>query len=123
MSTSTRESDIDGVRGPDMAPHSPRRSDAPPGGRGAPRSPMGRAVLRFRRNGVAWTALALLVVLPALVVLAPWIAPYGPETVQLGNRLQSPSREHWLGTDEYGRDVLTRLLHGGQVSLAVGIAS
>jgi len=84
---------------------------------------MGRAVIKFRRNGVAMTALALLVVLHVLVVLAPWIAPYGPETVQLGNRLQSPSREHWLGTDEYGRDVLTRLLHGGQVSLAVGIAS
>ena len=68
-------------------------------------------------------ALGLLVVLHVLVALAPWIAPYGPEAIQLAKRLESPSREHWLGTDEYGRDVLTRLLYGGQVSLAVGLAS
>lgn len=84
---------------------------------------MGRAVVRFRRNGPAMLALAALLLLHVLVLLAPWIAPYGPETVQLGSRLQSASREHWLGTDEYGRDVLTRLLYGGQVSLAVGLGS
>jgi peptide/nickel transport system permease protein len=78
---------------------------------------------RFRRNGLAMLALGLLLALHVLVVLAPWIAPYGPEAVQLIKRLESPSREHWLGTDEYGRDVLTRLLYGGRVSLAVGLTS
>ena len=86
-------------------------------------SPMRRVVARFRRNGLAMLALASLVALHVVVVLAPWIAPYGPETVQLVRRLESSSREHWLGTDEYGRDVLTRLLYGGQVSLAVGLTS
>ena len=86
-------------------------------------SPGRRAAARFRRNRLATAALALLVVLHAFVVLAPWIAPYGPESVQLVNRLEAPSRAHWLGTDEYGRDVLTRLLYGGQVSLAVGLTS
>jgi peptide/nickel transport system permease protein len=91
--------------------------------RAAVASPWGRAVARFQRNGLAMAALGLLVALHVLVALAPWIAPYGPETVQLGSRLESPSRQHWLGTDEYGRDVLTRLLYGGQVSLAVGLTS
>jgi peptide/nickel transport system permease protein len=68
-------------------------------------------------------AFGLLAGLHVLVVLAPWIAPYNPEAIQLIKRLESPSRAHWLGTDEYGRDVLTRLLYGGQVSLAVGFAS
>jgi peptide/nickel transport system permease protein len=83
----------------------------------------GRIVARFRRNHLAVVALSLLVALHLLVALAPWIAPYGPETVQLLERLESPSRAHWLGTDEYGRDVLTRLLYGGQVSLAVALGS
>jgi peptide/nickel transport system permease protein len=78
---------------------------------------------RFRRNGLAMLALGLLLGLHVLVALAPWIAPYGPEAVQLIKRLEPPSREHWLGTDEYGRDVLTRLLYGGRVSLAVGLTS
>ena len=78
---------------------------------------------RFLRNRLAVFALALLAILHVLVALAPWIAPHGPEAVELLKRLQAPSREHWLGTDEYGRDVLTRLLYGGQVSLAVALAS
>ena len=86
-------------------------------------SPLRRAVARFRKNRVAVAALALLLVLHVLVLLAPWIAPYDPENVQLVSRLESASRAHWLGTDEYGRDVLTRLLYGGQVSLAVGFTS
>ena len=103
MSTSTREFD----------------TTSSPGGI----SPVRRVVGRFRRNRLAMVALALLIAVHVLVVLAPWIAPYGPEAVQLINRLESPSRQHWLGTDEYGRDVLTRLLYGGQVSLAVGLTS
>jgi peptide/nickel transport system permease protein len=80
-------------------------------------------VARFRRNRLAATALVLLAAVHVLVFLAPWITPYGPEAVELFQRLQPPSRDHWLGTDEYGRDVLTRLLYGGRVSLAVALAS
>jgi len=87
------------------------------------RSPARRTLLRFRRNRLAATALVVLAAVHVLVLLAPWIAPYGPEVVSLFERLQPPSRQHWLGTDEYGRDVLTRLLYGGRVSLAVGLWS
>jgi peptide/nickel transport system permease protein len=83
----------------------------------------GRIVTRFRRNPLAVVALVVLAAVHLLAALAPWIAPYGPEVVELFKRLQPPSRDHWLGTDEYGRDVLTRLLYGGQVSLAVALAS
>jgi peptide/nickel transport system permease protein len=68
-------------------------------------------------------ALLLLAAVHGLVLLAAWIAPYGPEAVSLIERLEPPSRAHWLGTDEYGRDVLTRLLYGGRVSLAVALTS
>jgi peptide/nickel transport system permease protein len=85
--------------------------------------PTRRAAARFRRNRLAAVALVVLAAVHGLVVLAPLIAPYGPETVQLLERFQPPSRQHWLGTDEYGRDVLTRLLYGGRVSLAVALAS
>jgi peptide/nickel transport system permease protein len=82
-----------------------------------------RVLGRFWRNRLAVAALIVLAAVHVLVGLAPWIAPYGPEVVELFKRLQPPSREHWLGTDEYGRDILTRLLYGGRVSLAVALWS
>jgi peptide/nickel transport system permease protein len=82
-----------------------------------------RALARFRRNRLATAALAVLAAVHGLVLLAPAIAPYGPDVVELVQRFQPPSRAHWLGTDEYGRDVLSRLLYGGRVSLAVALSS
>ena len=57
-----------------------------------------------------------------VAVLAPWIAPYVPDTVNVAGRLAAPSLTHWLGTDELGRDVLTRVIYGARTSLAVGFA-
>ncbi|MGH7319171.1 MAG: ABC transporter permease [Candidatus Rokuibacteriota bacterium] len=87
------------------------------------RGPTGRALARFRRNRLATASLIVLAAVHVLVLLAPWIAPYSPEVVSLIERFQPPNREHWLGTDEFGRDVLTRLLYGGRVSLAVALGS
>jgi peptide/nickel transport system permease protein len=53
-------------------------------------------------------------------VLAPWITPYAPDTVNVAGRLAEPSWAHWLGTDELGRDVLTRIVYGARTSLTVG---
>ncbi len=89
----------------------------------SPRTPGGRMLGRLRRNRLAVAALLLLGVIHLVVALAPWLATGDPETVSLGDRLLPPSGAHWLGTDEYGRDVLTRLLFGGRVSLAVGLTS
>ena len=56
-------------------------------------------------------------------ILAPWIAPHDPIAQRIVNRLQGPSWEHWLGTDYYGRDILSRLLYGARISLTIGILS
>jgi peptide/nickel transport system permease protein len=66
----------------------------------------------------AVTVLAF-VIMSAL--LAPWIAPYAPNALDLDNRLAAPSAAHWLGTDEVGRDMLSRIIHGARPSLSVGL--
>jgi peptide/nickel transport system permease protein len=63
---------------------------------------------------------ALILILAAL--LAPWIAPANPTTQNLPLRLEAPSRAHWMGTDELGRDILSRTLYGARVSLLVAIS-
>jgi peptide/nickel transport system permease protein len=64
--------------------------------------------------------LALLVLVVAL--LAPWLAPHDPARQALEQRLERPSRSHWLGRDELGRDILSRLILGTRVSVGVGLA-
>lgn len=64
----------------------------------------------------------LLFILVALSLLAPLIAPYDPMKLAVARRLRPPSAEHWFGTDAYGRDVLTRTLYGGQISLLIAVS-
>src|SRR5215831_9333881 len=59
----------------------------------------------------------------ALAVLAPWIAPHPWDTVSIRTRFQPPNTVYWLGTDDYGRDVLSRLLMGARLSLAMGVGA
>jgi len=59
----------------------------------------------------------------APAVLAPWLAPYDPGGMDLAGALDPPSAGHWLGQDESGADILSRLLYGGRVSLLVGVAT
>lgn len=72
-------------------------------------------------NKLAVFSFFVIVVFILLAVFAPLITPYGLEEVDLMSRLSAPSAKHLLGTDELGRDVLTRLLYGARVSLAVGV--
>jgi peptide/nickel transport system permease protein len=66
---------------------------------------------------------AAIVLALALIALgAPLIAPYDPTVMQVSNRLRPPSAQHWFGTDEFGRDVFTRVLYGARVSLGFGVA-
>ncbi|MDH4002697.1 MAG: ABC transporter permease [Xanthomonadales bacterium] len=58
-----------------------------------------------------------------LTILAPWLAPYDPLDVNVHNRLSGPSAAHWLGTDQLGRDILSRVLYGGQVALKVSLVA
>ena len=78
---------------------------------------------RFKRNRLAMTGLALVAGLFAVSLLAPWIAPYDPNFIDLKAVLMPPDGQHLLGTDPLGRDVLSRIIFGSQVSLKVGFVS
>lgn len=76
-----------------------------------------------RRRPAGVVSLVVLVAVAAGVFLGPSFVRQSPVAVDPAGALSPPSREHWLGTDELGRDVLVRLLHGGRVTLSVGVAS
>lgn len=78
---------------------------------------------RLAANRAARVSAALLLGLGVLVVIGPWLSPYAYAQTDFGRILQAPSAAHWFGTDGLGRDLLTRVLHGGRVSLAVGLAA
>ncbi len=80
-------------------------------------------VHRLSRRGMLWLGLAIVVVMSGAALLAPWIAPYHPEELHLKAILEAPCATFPLGTDSYGRDVLSRLLYGARVSLWVGFIS
>ena len=88
------------------------------------RSGWASVVLGFSRRrplGAIGAAIVLLMLLVA--VIAPWIAPYDPVAVDFGAMLSAPSAKHWLGTDSFGRDVLSRLIYGSRTALFVGFGS
>ena len=75
---------------------------------------------RFRRHHLAMVSLVVLVILVGAALLAPWIAPYDPDAI-VGTFSGAPCREFLLGTDQIGRDVLSRLLNAMRISLLVGV--
>jgi len=76
-----------------------------------------------RVSGVAVVAVSVLCALLLVAAIAPFIAPFAFDALDLANRRGAPSTIHWFGTDELGRDLLTRVLYGARVSLAVGLVS
>lgn len=78
---------------------------------------------QFKRQRLAMAAFVLVLVLVGLALFAPWLSPYAPDSYDLNLILESPSSRHWLGTDDLGRDVLSRLIFGSQVSLSVGFVA
>jgi oligopeptide transport system permease protein len=78
------------------------------------------AWIKLSKNYLALFGLAIIGFLCVISLLTPWIAPYGYEQQNLLLGATSPSAEHWLGTDIFGRDMLTRIMYGGRVSLTVG---
>jgi oligopeptide transport system permease protein len=81
------------------------------------------AWLRLRKNKLAVFGMCALTVITIVCVTGPWISAYGYEQQDLSNTFSPPSAQHWLGTDQLGRDLLVRLLFGGRVSLGVGLAA
>ncbi len=76
---------------------------------------------RLRRNPKAMVALGVVLLEIIIVVFAPWIAPYEPGETDYEALWSPPTAKHWMGTDDLGRDVMSRLMYGGRISIAVGI--
>lgn len=85
-----------------------------------PRNPMQAAVAVLKHHLIGALAGGVLVLMVLAAVLAPWLAPGNPSDMEPIQRLQSPDEAGWLGTDAFGRDVLSRILYGARISLAVG---
>jgi peptide/nickel transport system permease protein len=79
-------------------------------------------VISARRQPLAAAGLALLAVFVLCAVFAPWLAPQAPAQIDLSARLISPGHGHWFGTDELGRDILSRTLYGARISLTVSVS-
>lgn len=89
----------------------------------APAQPRSRLRSRLLRHPGARIGGVLIMVVVGGALFAPWLTGYDPVAVAPQDRLQGPSADHPLGTDIYGRDTLARVLHGGRISLGVGVLS
>ena len=81
------------------------------------------AWLRLRKNHLSLFGLGVLILFIIIAILTPWIAPYSYETQNLDLGATPPSLQHWLGTDIFGRDLMTQIMYGGRISLAVGFVA
>jgi peptide/nickel transport system permease protein len=88
-----------------------------------PRREWRRRLRRFKRNKAAMASLLVLAVLIVGAIFAPVLATHDPDTVDLFARLAGPSAGHFLGTDDTGRDIFSRLLFGGRITMLVGLVS
>ena len=82
-----------------------------------------RNIYKFMTNRLAIIGLILIILILVVSLLAPVLTPYDPNALDTANRYQAPSGAHLLGTDQLGRDLLTRLFYGGRVSIFVGFVS
>jgi peptide/nickel transport system permease protein len=78
---------------------------------------------KLRKDPLGLTGLVIVTVILSAAILASLLAPYDPLEVDVYNRLAGPSWQHWLGTDQLGRDVLSRVLFGGQIALKVALVA
>ncbi len=74
----------------------------------------------FKKNKLALFSLLFILLIIAAAIFAPFIAPYNPDKINVNAILQPPSFSHWLGTDQLGRDVFSRLIYGSRISIEVG---
>lgn len=89
---------------------------------------MSTAAISFRRqvagnarhNPLAAAGAAMVIIFVIFALFAPWIAPQDPASIDLPARLSPPSHAHWFGTDELGRDILSRIIYGARISMLVG---
>jgi peptide/nickel transport system permease protein len=89
----------------------------------APESPRQRMWLRLKRRRASMIGLAVVVIVALAALLAPLIAPYDPAQQSWSAVRRPPTAAHWFGTDELGRDILSRIIHGARASMLAGVVS
>ena len=89
----------------------------------APPSAWKRALAKARSNPTTAAGALICLIIIVSAVFAPWLAPYDPTEQDIMNRLQAPGGEFLLGTDQFGRDILSRLMWGGRISLTVSLGA
>ena len=77
----------------------------------------------FNTNKTSWIGLVVFLIVVVTAILAPVLAPFDPNDQNILEKLRAPTLEHWLGTDSFGRDTLSRLVYGARVSLIIGVVS
>jgi peptide/nickel transport system permease protein len=77
----------------------------------------------FNTNKTSWIGLVVFLIVVVAAMLAPLLAPFDPNDQNILEKLRAPTLEHWLGTDSFGRDTLSRLVYGARISLIIGVAS
>ena len=87
------------------------------------RSPLGSLVSHLLRDRLAIIGLVLVILITSSAILAPFIVPHNPNKLNVRYRLKGPSADHWLGTDQLGRDVLSRVIVGSRIALQVALVS
>jgi peptide/nickel transport system permease protein len=96
----------------------------PPAAAPSPFAYFASATLKaFNTNKTSWIGLAVFLVVVVLAIIAPVLAPFDPNEQNILEKLRAPTLEHWLGTDSFGRDTLSRVLYGARISLIIGIVS
>ena len=83
----------------------------------------GRRTTVFQSHPLLFSGAGIIAILVLTALTAQWIAPYDPIQQTLADRLLPPGLHHWMGTDQYGRDVFSRLIYGSRISLAVGLVA
>ena len=81
------------------------------------------AFVRLKKDKVAMVCIVFILLLAFVAIFAPFIAPYDQSYQDTAHVLSGPSAEHWLGTDEFGRDILSRIIYGSRISLSVGLVA
>jgi peptide/nickel transport system permease protein/oligopeptide transport system permease protein len=106
-------------------PESPAKEPLPgaeaPEAAAPPSSLLKDLVTAYRRNRMAMAGLAVVILLVLLALFVSRLSPYDPYLIDLDLMSQAPSKAHWLGTDQFGRDLLTRILYGTRISLVIGV--
>ncbi|MGE7763706.1 ABC transporter permease [Peribacillus sp. NPDC096540] len=86
-------------------------------------SPWSEGWKSFKKNKIALVGLGIVLFFILIAIFAPVIAPYSFEGQKLSDKHLSPSSEHWFGTDEFGRDILSRVIYGSRISIGIGFLS